>query len=107
MALQPGQRIWEYSGPPITVAASPLLSPWFDTTGYTTVMPVFKFTTGTSVHSIVASWDGVNIDNDLTALWATPATGTALIVMSPFFQWKTVQNIADSTVSKVFLAARA
>ena len=107
MALLPGYRIWEYSGPAITTALSPLLSPWFDTTGYTTVMPVFKFTTGTSVHSINASWDGVNLDTDLTALWATPATGTALIVMSPFFQWQTVQTIANATVSKVFLQARA
>lgn len=106
MSLAPGQRIWEYSGPPITTALSPLLSPWFDTTGYTTVMPVFKFTSGTSVHSILASWDGISGDADLTALWATPSTGTALIVMSPFFRWQTVQTIADATVSKVFLAAR-
>ncbi|MGO9216569.1 MAG: hypothetical protein ACLP5E_02160 [Streptosporangiaceae bacterium] len=107
MALIPGYRIWEYSGPAITVALSPLLSPWFDTTGYTTIMPAFKFTTGTSVHSIVGSWDGISTDADLTALWATPATGVALIVMSPFFRWQTVQSVADATVSKVFLQARA
>src|ERR1022692_1756749 len=106
MALLPGYRIWEYNpAAPLLVANSPLLSPWFDTTGYTTVMPVFKFTSGTTVNSIVASFDGINTDNDLTALWATPATGVALVVMSPFFQWKTVQSIADTTVSKVFLQA--
>jgi len=106
MPVLPGFHIWEYNGPPITTALSPLLSPWFDTQGYTTIMPVFKFTTGTSVHSIVGSWDGLSADADLTALWATPSTGTALVIMSPWFQWKTVQTIADSTVSKVFLQAR-
>ena len=102
----PGFHIWEYNGPGITTALSPLLSPFFNTQGYTVIMPVFKFTTGTSVHSINASWDGVNTDADLTALWAAPSTGVALVIMSPWFQWQTVQTISNATVSKVFLQAR-
>ena len=105
--MLPGYHIWEYNpASPLTTALSPLLSGWFDSQGYTVVMPSFKFTTGTSVHSIMGSWDGLSEDTDLSGLWATPVSGTALVVMSPWFQWKTVQTISNATVSKVFLQAR-
>ena len=110
MALLPGYRIWEYN-PATPLVVSTLNSPWFDTTGYTTLLPVFKFTnsTGTSTSTIIGSWDGISTDADLTALWALTAltSGVAQVVCSPFFQWQTVQATANATVSKVFLQARA
>lgn len=106
----PGNRIWEWSTP-LTVAASPLLStataPWFDTTGYTNILPAYKFTTGTTVITAEGSFDGVNLDADLTALYgAFPASGTAFPVASPYFRIRVVQTVADATVTKIFLQAR-
>jgi len=109
MALFPGFHIWDYN-PAVPLVISTLNSPWFDTQGYTTLLPAFKFTnsTGTSVHSIIGSWDGITADTDLTALWALTSltSGVAQVVCSPFFQWQTVQATANATVSKVFLQAR-
>jgi hypothetical protein len=53
----PGYRLWEWFTP-LTQAASPLTSPWIDATGFSQVVPGFKFTTGTSTASIEASIDG-------------------------------------------------
>jgi hypothetical protein len=102
----PGYKIWEYYTP-LTVAASPLLSPWFDTTGYTQVVPAWKFTGGAQAFSLDASLDGVNLDADMTTLYSAPATGTAFTVFSPFFRLHVVQTVADATVTKILLQARA
>ena len=108
MALLPGYTIWEYNNSPVlTVAASPLLSPWFDSTGYTKVLPSFKFTGGTSTLSIEGSWDGITLDADLTTLYSAPVTGTEFTVFSRWFRFKVVQTIADNTVTKIFLQSRA
>ena len=110
-SVLPGYHIWEYNGPPLTVAGSPFTSPWFDTQGYTTVLPSWKFTnsTGTSTVSIDGGWTGAvgdAADADLTALYGAPSTGVAFTVLSPFFRVHVVQGTADSTVSKIFLQAR-
>ena len=102
----PGNRIWENTAL-LTVAASPLVTAWFDTTGYTTVLPSYKFTTGTTVITAEGSFDGVNLDADLTTLYgAFPASGTTFPVLSPYFRIRVVQTVADATVTKVFLQAR-
>jgi hypothetical protein len=88
----------------ITVAASPLLSPWIDTTGFTFLIPAFSFVGGTSVHSLEGSFDGVVVDTDIT--YAAPTSGTVLTVLHPYIRWKTVQTVADATRSKVILKAR-
>ena len=106
--VAPGFHIWEYNGPPLLLVNTPLLSPWFDSQGYTTVLPSFKFTqtTGTSTPSIDGSYDGVSSDADLTALYGAPSTGVAFTVLSPFFRFHVVQGTADATVTKIFLQAR-
>ena len=106
----PGNRIWEWSTP-LLVSASPLLSSatagWFDTTGYTQVLPSYKFTSGTTVITAEGSFDGATLDADLTALYgAFPASGTAFAVLSPYFRIRVVQTVADATVTKIFLQAR-
>jgi hypothetical protein len=109
-SVLPGQVIWEYnSNPVLTTAASPLLSPWFDTANFTLVLPVYKFTGGTTVVTADGSWDGITSDADLTTLYgaALPASGTAFAVASPWLRIRVVQTIADNTVTKIFLKARA
>ncbi len=104
---RPGERIWVQLAP-LTQAASPLVTAWFDTTGYTNVLPSYKFTTGTTVMTAEGSFDGSALDADLTALYgAFPASGTPFPVLSPFFRVRLVQTVADATVTKVFLQARA
>ncbi len=106
MAVLPGYKIWEYYTP-LTVAASPLLSPWIDTTGFTTVFPSWKFTGGTQVFSIDASIDGTTADADMSALYSAPTHATAFAVLSPFLRLHVVQSVADATVTKILLQARA
>lgn len=101
----PGYRLWEYFTP-LTQVASPLVSPWIDASGFSQVVPGFKFTGGTSTPSIEASIDGSTLDSDLTTLYAAPASGTAFSVVSPFFRFKVVQTVADATVTKIVLTSR-
>ena len=107
MATLPGYRVWE-SQTLLTVAASPLVTAWFDTTGYTVVLPSYKFTSGTTVITAEGSFDGSTLDADLTTLYgAFPASGTPFPVLSPWFRVRIIQTIADATVTKVFLQSRA
>jgi hypothetical protein len=101
-----GYRLWEYFTP-LTQAASPLTSPWIDASGFSQVVPGFKFTTGTSTASIEASIDGTTLDADLTTLYSAPTSGTAFSVVSPYFRFKVVQTVADATVTKIVLTSRA
>jgi hypothetical protein len=101
----PGYRLWEYFTP-LTQAASPLTSPWIDASGFSQVVPGFKFTGGTSTASIEASVDGTNLDADLTTLYSAPTSGTAFSIVSPWFRFKVVQTVADATVTKIVLTSR-
>src|SRR5690242_6564326 len=102
----PGYHLWE-QWTPLTQAASPLVSPWIDASGFSQVVPAWKFTGGTSTPSIEASLDGSTLDADLTTLYSAPTSGTAFNVVSPFFRFKVVQTVADATVTKIFLQSRA
>lgn len=101
----PGYRLWEYFTP-LTVAGSPLVSPWIDASGFSQVVPGFKFTGGTSTPSIEASIDGSTADADLTTLYSAPTSGTAFSVVSPWLRFKVVQTVADATVTKIVLTSR-
>lgn len=102
----PGYRLWE-SFTPLTVAGSPLASPWIDCAGFSQVVPGFKFTGGTSTPSIEASVDGSTVDSDLTTLYSAPTSGMAFSVVSPWLRFKVVQTVADATVTKIVLTSRA
>jgi hypothetical protein len=103
----PGYHIWTYSTPVLTTAASPLLSPWFNTEGYSSILPIYKFTGGTTVITFDGSFDGSTVDNDLTGLYGTITSGTAVPTSSPWFRVRVVQTIADNTVTKIYLKSRA
>jgi len=102
----PGYRLWEQFTA-LTVANSPLVSPWIDCSGFSQVVPGFKFTGGTSTASIEASVDGSTLDADLTTLYSAPTSGTAFSVVSPFLRFKVVQTVGDATVTKIGLTSRA
>ena len=57
MATAPGYKIWENTLA-LTTAASPLVSAWYDTTGYTSLLLAYTFTTGTTVFTIEGSYLG-------------------------------------------------
>jgi hypothetical protein len=87
---------------PLLLAASPLVTPWFDTNGGASqIVPWFVFAGGTSTHSLEGSFDGINADADFA--YAAPTSGTAFAVVSPWVRWRTVQTVADATKSKLVL----
>ncbi len=108
MPLTPtGWKVWEQVTP-VTVAASPLVSGWFDTTGYTNLLISYVFTnsTGTTTLTVEGSFDGTTQETDITyaAVGATPAT---VQVVTPFVRFRIVQATADATRTKALAQARA
>jgi hypothetical protein len=112
MPSSPGSRVWQILAP-VTVAASPLVTGWIDTTGYTNMLLSYVFTnsTGTTTMTIEGSFDGSTLDTDMTyaALAASPqlASGLVVAVLTPFIRFRIVQATADATRTKVCVQARA
>ncbi len=108
MPLTPtGWKVWEQVAP-VTVAASPLVSPFFDTTGYTNLLISYVFTnsTGTTTLTVEGSFDGTTQETDIVyaAVGATPAT---VQVTTPYVRFRIVQATADATRTKALAQARA
>lgn len=107
MPTAPGYKVWEQVTP-VTVSASPLVSPWFDTTGFTNMLVSYVFTnsTGTTTLTVEGSFDGSTQETDITyaAVAATPAT---VQVLTPFVRFRLVQATADATRTKALAQARA
>lgn len=112
MPTAPGWKVWEQTAP-VTVSASPLVSAWFDTTGYTTLLLTYVFTnsTGTTTPTVEGSFDGATLDTDMTyaALAASPqiTTGVSVVIITPFIRFRIVQATADATRTKFCAQARA
>jgi hypothetical protein len=107
MATAPGWKIWEQTAP-ATVSASPIVSPWFDTTGYTNLFISYVFTnsTGTTTLTCEGSFDGSTQETDIVYA-AVPATPATVAVLHPFIRFRLVQATADATRTKAFAQARA
>ena len=107
MPTPPGNKVWDYVLP-VTVAQSPVVSGWFDTSGYTNLFISYVFTnsTGTTTLTVEGSFDGSTQETDITyaALGATPAT---VAVLTPFIRFRIVQATADATRTKACAQARA
>jgi hypothetical protein len=99
----PGLRLFE-NVVPLTTAASPEVSGWMDTTGFTTILPYFTFTTGTTTFTIEGSFDGSTLDSDIT--YTAPVSGTAMDVKHPYIRFRIVQATANATVTKCFVQSR-
>jgi len=107
VATLPGYKVWDYVTP-ATTALSPIVSGWFDTTGYTNLLVSYVFTnsTGTTTLTVEGSFDGSAQETDITyaAVGATPAT---VQVVTPFVRFRIVQATADATRTKALAQARA
>ncbi len=103
----PGFKVWEQVTP-VTVAASPFVSGWFDTSGYTNLLISYVFTnsTGTTTLTVEGSFDGTAQETDIVYA-AVPVTPAAVVVLHPFIRFRIVQATADATRTKVCVQARA
>jgi hypothetical protein len=108
----PGYKVWEYVTP-ATTALSPIVSAWFDTTGYTNLLLSYVFTnsTGSTTLTVEGSFDGATLDTDMTytALAASPqiGAGVAVPVVTPYIRFRIVQGTADATRTKACAQSRA
>lgn len=102
----PGNRIWELVTP-ATVAASPVVTAFFDTTGFTTLLLSYVFTnsTGTTTLTVEGSFDSVSQETDIV-YGAVPASGGTMTVLHPYVRFRVVQATADATRTKIFVQAR-
>lgn len=108
MALTPpGWKVWELTTPQ-TVAGSPFVSGWFDTSGYTNlfISYVFTNTTGTTTLTVEGSFDGTVQETDIVYA-AVPATPATVAVLHPFVRFRVVQATADATRTKICAQARS
>ena len=113
MPTPPGYKVWENTVP-LTTAASPLVSPWFDTTGFTTLLVECVFTTGTVALTVEGSFDGATLDTTMTyadtglpvSASNTPA-GLAVVVKHTFVRFRVVQTVSNATVTTIYVQARA
>jgi len=112
MATPAGYTVWDYVIP-ATVVGSPIVTPWFDTTGYTTLLLTYVFTnsTGSTTPTIEGSFDGATLDTDMAyaALAASPqiTTGVSVTILTPFVRFRLVQATADATRTKIHVQSRA
>lgn len=105
-SIPPGSKIWA-SVAPLTVAASPLVTGWFDTDGYTNVVLAYVFTGGTTVMTAEGSGDAISLEatHAYPALAASPQGALVVPVMHDFIRFRLVQTVADATVTTVFAQA--
>jgi hypothetical protein len=103
----PGSKVWENTIP-VTTAASPLVTGWYETLGWTNIVLAYVFTTGTTVMTVEGSFDGATLDSTMTyaALGASPQTALVVPVMHSFIRFRIVQTVSNATVTTVFVQAR-
>ena len=110
MAAIAGYKVWANTTA-LTTAASPLVTVWFDTTGYTSLLLSAVFTTGTTTFTIEGSFDGAALDSTMTytpaVVASTGVAGTVFTVQHPFVRFRVIQTVSNATVTTIFIQARA
>ena len=108
MATLPGSKVWENTIA-LTTAASPLVTGWYDTSGWTNLVLAYVFTTGTTVFTVEGSFDGSTLDSTMAyaSLAASPQTALVVPVMHTFVRFRIVQSVSNGTVTTVYAQARA
>jgi hypothetical protein len=106
-ATLPGYKLFECTVP-LTTAASPLVSGWVETTGFTNLVLSYVFTTGTTVMTVEGSFDGSTLDSSMTyaALAAAPQTALVVPVMHTFVRFRIVQTVSNATVTTAYAQSR-
>ena len=106
MAILNGYRVWE-TLTPLTVASSPLLSPWFDTTGFTKLLSWLAVAGGTTVVTVEYGTDGAAADADFTPVTIAAGANVPFNLYGRFCRVRIVQSVADATKTKLYLQAKA
>jgi hypothetical protein len=101
-----GQRVAEYLTP-VTVASSPVVGPWVDTTGFTQCLGWLAVAGGTTVVTVEYGTDGSTADADFTAVTITAGANAPFNVLGPWMRFRIVQTVADATKTKLYLQAKA
>jgi hypothetical protein len=102
-----GEVLWTRTVP-VTTAESPVLSPWVNTDGLSQFYAIGVAAGGTTVVTAEWSFDGSNVDPDITAMTLTPLALTVTLrdVLAPFVRFRWVQTVANATTSKLTLRTR-
>lgn len=105
--LTSGTVLWTLTTP-VTTAASPVTSPWISTDGVSQVYVIGVAAGGTTVVTLEWSFDGANVDTDITATTVTPLTLTVTLrdVLAPFVRVKWTQTVGNATTSKLTVRAK-
>jgi hypothetical protein len=102
----PGTTLWTLTTP-VTTAASPVVSPWFNLDGVNSVYVISAAVGGTTTLTLEWSFDGITADPDITpTAVAVALTVTAKDVLAGFGRVKWTQTTANATTSKLVLRAR-
>ena len=104
MGIANGYRVFEWLTP-VTVAASPVLSPWIETSGFTKMLTWLAVAGGTTVVTMEYGTDGATVDADFPAVTITAGT-TAPDVLGPYLRIRITQTVADATKTKLYAQAR-
>jgi hypothetical protein len=104
---QPGATLWAHTTP-VTTAASPLLSPWLSTDGFSQVYTIGVSTGGTTTVTLEWGFDGASADANVTPTTVSPLVLTVTLrdVLAPFMRVRWDQTVANATVSKITLKSR-
>ena len=108
----PGYKIWENTTA-LAVASPAVLTGWYDTTGYTTLLvaAVIANSGGTTTFTVEGSFDGSTLDSTMTysasITASTSASGTSYVVQHPFVRFRVVQATNPATTSTFFVQSRA
>jgi hypothetical protein len=110
MATLPGYRVFQ-TITPATTGASPIVSPFIDTTGYTNLAVSYfaANSTGATAVTVEGSFDGTTQDTDMTyAALTSSATAIAVVpLLHPYFRVRIVQTTANATTTKICMQSRA
>jgi hypothetical protein len=105
MGVANGYRIVEWLAP-VTLAASPVTTPWIETSGFTKLLPFLAVAGGTTVVTCEYGTDGATADPDFPPVTITAGAMTPPDVLGPFLRFRIVQTVADATKTKLYVQAR-
>ncbi len=106
MPVSNGYRVAEYLTP-VTVAASPVLGPWVETSGFTQALGWLSVAGGTTVVTVEYGTDGATADADFTPVTIAAGAVAPFNVLGPYLRFRIVQTVADATKTKLYIQARA
>jgi len=106
MTLRNGDTIWE-TLTPVTTALSPVLSPWFETSGVTQALGWLAVAGGTTVVTVEYGTDGSTADADFTPVTVAAGANAPFNLLGRYCRVRIVQTVADATKTKLYLQAKA